>query len=198
MLSLLDIAASGPPAHVILLQGAKDPAAIKALIAGVPGVRLVSLVDDWSRLFAEYRRYAVAVPALSALLMYPLLGWRYGWHRGLRALLPPLAAVVLAPPIAALAGVTFTFFNAMALILVLSVGVDYSVFCCETSGARKPVTTLAIALAALCTILSFGMLALSGVFAVHAFGVTMLLGIFLAFLFAPSAGSGAVRAKAVR
>lgn len=197
MLSLLDIAAPGHPAHVILLQGVRDPAAIKSSIANVPDVRLVSLADDWSRLFGDYRRYAVAVPVLSALLMCPLFCWRYGWRRGLRVLLPPLAAVALTPPIAALAGVTFTFFNAMALILVLSVGVDYSVFCCETSGARKPVTTLGVALAALCTILSFGMLALSSVFAVHAFGVTMLIGIFLAFLFAPTAGSNAARTKAI-
>jgi predicted exporter len=84
--------------------------------------------------------------------------------------------------------VTFTFFNAMAMVLILSIGVDYSVFCAETSGARKPVTALAIALAALSTILSFGMLAFSRVFAVHAFGVTMLIGISLAFLFAPAAG----------
>jgi predicted exporter len=195
MLSTLDISAPGHPAHVVLLQNVHDPLAIKALIADVPGVRLVSLVDDWSRLFGQYRRYAIAVPALSALLMLPLLWWRYGWRRGLRVLLPPLTAILFTPPIAALAGITFTFFNAMALILVLSVGIDYSVFCCETSGARKPVTTLAIALAALCTMLSFGMLALSSVFAVHAFGVTMLIGIFFAFFFAPAAGSGAVRTK---
>jgi len=194
LLSLLDITAQGQPAHVVLLQNVKDAAAIQALVATVPGTRLVNLADDWSRLFGEYRRYAIAVPVLSALLMCPLFCWRYGWRRGLRVLLPPLAAVALTPPIAALAGVAFTFFNAMALILVLSVGVDYSVFCCETSGARKPVTALGIALAALCTILSFGMLALSSVFAVHAFGVTMLIGIFLAFLFAPAAGSEAVRA----
>jgi predicted exporter len=119
--------------------------------------------------------------------MYPLLWWRYGWLGGLRVLAPSLAAVALTPPLAALAGITFTFFNAMALVLVLSVGVDYSVFCRETSGTRKPVTSLAIALAALSTILSFGMLALSRVFAVHAFGTTMLIGITLAFLFAPAA-----------
>ncbi len=197
MLSLLDIGAADHPAHVVLLQGVHDPAAIKSLISKLPNVSLVSLVDDWSHLFRDYRRYAIAVPVLSAVLMCPLFCWRYGWRRGLRVLLPPLAAVALAPPIAALVGVTFTFFNAMALILVLSVGVDYSVFCCETSGARKPVTTLGIALAALCTILSFGMLALSSVFAVHAFGVTMLIGIFLAFLFAPAAGSDAIRARVV-
>ena len=103
---------------------------------------------------------------------------------------PSTVAVVLAPAVAALAGVAFTFFNAMALVLVLSIGIDYSVFCRETSGARKPVTMLAIVLAALSTILSFGMLSMSQVFAVHAFGITMLIGIFFAFLFAPAAGDG--------
>jgi predicted exporter len=49
---------------------------------------------------------------------------------------------------------------------------------------------LAVCLAASSTILSFGLLALSGVFAVHAFGVTMLIGIALAFLLAPAAGDG--------
>lgn len=189
LLPLLDVTASGHPAHVILLNGVNDAAAVAALVADMPGSRLVSLADDWSRLFGTFRRYAVGLLGLSALLMFPLLWWRYGFPGGLRVLAPSLAAVVLTPPLAALAGITFTFFNAMALVLVLSVGVDYSVFCCETSGARKPVTSLAIALAALSTILSFGMLALSRVFAVHAFGTTMLIGIFLAFLFAPAAAS---------
>jgi predicted exporter len=188
LLPLLDVTASGHPAHVVLLHGVTDPGVIASSIADMPGIRLVSMADDWSRLFGTFRRYAVGLLGLSALLMYPLLCWRYGFGRGLRVLAPALAAVVLTPPLAALAGISFTFFNAMALVLVLSVGVDYSVFCCETSGARKPVTALAIALAALSTILSFGMLAFSKVFAVHALGTTMLIGISLAFLFAPAAG----------
>ncbi len=65
-------------------------------------------------------------------------------------------------------------------------------------GARKPVTTLAIALRrALSTILGFGMLAFSRVFAVHAFGMTMLIGIALAFLFAPAAGDASGREEAL-
>jgi predicted exporter len=195
LLSILDVGDGKHPAHIVLLQGAADAAAVKKLIADIPAARFVSLADDWSRLFADYRRYAIALLALSALLMYPMLGWRYGWWAGLRVMAPSLAAVVLAPLFAALAGVAFTFFNAMALVLVLSVGVDYSVFCRETSGARKPVTMLAIALAALSTILSFGMLAFSRVFAVHAFGMTMLIGIILAFLFAPVAGDGETSAR---
>ena len=196
LLSLLDVTVNGHPAHVILLHGVTNTDAVKALVADVPGARVVSLTDDWSRLFGEFRRYAIALLALSAVLMCPLLMWRYGILQGLRVLAPSLAAVTLAPLLAALVGVTFTFFNAMALVLVLSVGVDYSVFCRETSGTRKPVTTLAIALAALSTILSFGMLAFSRTFAVHAFGVTMLIGIALAFLFAPAAGDAAASAEA--
>ena len=57
---------------------------------------------------------------------------------------------------------------------------------------------LAVALAALCTILSFGLLALSRVFAVSSFGVTMLIGIALAFLLAPAAGDGEARAARQR
>lgn len=188
LLPVLDVGTPANPAHVVLLHGVKNIAGIEKRVAGITGVRMVSLADDWSHLFGNYRRYAIALLALSVLLMYPLLAWRYGWGQGMRVLLPSVAAVTMTAPLAALMGVSFTFFNAMALVLVLSVGVDYAVFCCETSGERKSVTTLAIALAAISTILSLGMLAFSKVFAVHAFGVTMLIGIFLSFLFAPAAG----------
>ena len=194
MLKLLDVSDAGHPAHVVLLRGVHDADAVRGAIEDIPDTKYVSLADGWSQLFGNYRRYAIALLALSVLLMYPLLAWRYGWKRGAVVLAPSLLAVVLAPLIAALAGISFTFFNAMALVLVLSVGVDYSVFCIETSGTRKPVTTLAIALAAVSTILSFGMLALSRVFAVQAFGVTMLIGIFIAFLFAPAVGDAGRRA----
>ncbi len=102
-------------------------------------------------------------------------------------LAPPLLAVALAPALRALAGGSFTFFDAMGLVLILSIGVDYAVFCVETSKERRAVTMLAVALAAGTALMSFGLLALSRVQAVHSFGTTMLLGIFFAFLFAPMA-----------
>jgi len=189
LVSSLVIEGAGMPSHVILLTGVTDTDALRQRVEG-PSTRLISPAEDISRLFATYRRYAVALLALSAVLMWPMLAWRYGWRGGFRVMVPSVAAVLLAPPLAALCGVAFTFFNAMALVLVLSIGVDYSVFCRESVGPRKPVTMLAVCLAALSTILSFGLLALSHVFAVHAFGVTMLIGIALAFLLAPAAGDG--------
>lgn len=189
LVASLVIDGAGRPTHVILLNGVTDTDALRQRIQA-PGIRLISPAEDLSRLFGTYRRYAVALLALSAVLMWPMLVWRYGWRGGFRVMVPSITAVLLAPPLAALCGVAFTFFNAMALVLVLSIGVDYSVFCRESAGARKPVTMLAVCLAALSTILSFGLLALSRVFAVHAFGVTMLIGIAIAFLLAPAAGDG--------
>ncbi len=183
--------------HIVLLTGADHLDALARLADGLPGIRLLSPAEDISRLFGQYRRYAVMLLVLSAVLMLPLLIWRYGFGSALRVMAPSIAAVVLAPSLAALMGLEFTFFNAMALVLVLSIGVDYSVFCRETSGVRKPVTMLAVALAAMSSLLSFGLLALSRVFAVHAFGETMLIGIALAFLFAPAAGD-ALSASAPR
>ncbi len=172
--------------QLVLLQGVRDTAAVRATLAREPEVAVISLADDWSALFASYRIQAIWLLGLSVLLMAPLLIWRY--RRGVvRVLAPSLLAVLLAPPIAALFGLPFTFFGAMALVLILSIGVDYAVFCAETAPARRQVNMLAVALAAGSTILSFGMLAASQVFAVHAFGLTMLIGITIAFLLAPLA-----------
>jgi predicted exporter len=101
--------------------------------------------------------------------------------------LPPAIAVLAAAPLVALAGVTFTFFNAMALVLVLSIGFDYAVFCRESKPSRRPATMLGVWLAMLTTLLSFGLLVLSSTYAVHAFGATLLVGTIMAFAFAPIA-----------
>ena len=127
---------------------------------------------------------------ISALLMAPLMMWRYGWRRGLRVLLPAALAVGATPALVALGGLPFTFFNAIALVLALSISIDYAIFCMEADLARQSTTMLGIWLATLTTILSFGLLALSSVNAVHAFGLTLAVGVTLSFLLSPMAGRG--------
>ncbi len=180
----------GPGLHVVALQGLSDPDAVRAAVAGTAGVRLVNPTADFSALLAKYRHRALLLTGLAGLLMLPVLMWRYGWRGGLWALLPPAAALILAPAAVGLMGQDFTFFHAMALVLILSIGVDYAVFCAESGVEQQPVTMLAVWLATLTTLLSFGLLAFSAVPAVHSFGVTMLVGISIAFLFAPLAARG--------
>jgi predicted exporter len=103
-------------------------------------------------------------------------------------MLPAVLTIVLVPVLKAIGGAPFTFFDAMALVLVLSVAVDYAVFCAEADTTRKPVALLGVAMAMASTMLSFGLLIRSDAAAVHAVGSTMLLGVGLAFLLAPMAG----------
>ncbi|MDR3439087.1 hypothetical protein [Telmatospirillum sp.] len=176
-----------PGTHVVTLDGIARQSEIAALSGTIDGVRLIDPTGDYSTLLGKYRGRAIILLGLSALLMAPLLVWRYGIVRGARILLPPLLAVALVPSLRALAGAPFTFFDAMALVLILSIGVDYAVFCAETTQERKAVTLLAVALAAATAVMSFGLLAFSRVQAVHSFGASMFLGILLAFLLAPMA-----------
>lgn len=200
-LTLNDAASSGaipflsqliiaPGIHVVMLEGLTDADAVRSAVSSLPGVRLVDPTGDFSALLSKYRRQALWQLALTAALVAPVLLWRYGWRRGVLVLVPSAAAVVLTPALLALAGQAMTFFHAMALILVLAIGVDYAVFCAESSRPRRPLTMLAILLAAVSTMLSFGLLAFSRAHAVHAFGLTMLIGITLAFLLAPLAATG--------
>lgn len=185
--SLILEADAGGATHVVLLNGMSQRDEIRRIAEAVPGVRFIDPAGDVTRLLGEYRRRAMLLIAISVILMMPVLIWRYGLRGSFRVVLPPMIAVLAAPPLVALAGVTFTFFNAMALVLVLSIGFDYAVFCRETKPSRRPVTMLGVWLAMLTTLLSFGLLVLSSTYAVHAFGATLLAGTILAFAFAPVA-----------
>ncbi len=177
-----------PGLHVATLDAPTDLARLAAAADGLEGVGFVDPTADVGALLERYRHRAVWVLLASAAAIAPLLCWRYGLRGGLLALFPPVLSILAAPLLLAACGAAFSFFSAMALILVLSVGVDYAVFCAESGESRDPVTALANGLATLTTMLSFGLLAFSRVAAVHAFGQTMLAGLALAILFAPLAG----------
>jgi len=171
--------------HVVTLDSGHDPARLRAAADGLDGVRLIDPTGDLSGLLRAYRLRTLALLTVSPLLMLSLLSWRYGWRGAARVMLPATAAIALTPPLLALAGVGFSFFGAMGLVLVLSIGTDYALFCAEDR-EREAATLVSVCLAMMTTALSFGLLALSEVAAVRAFGATMLVGVLLAFLLAPS------------
>jgi predicted exporter len=192
-LPVLEDLALAPGLHIVVLEGLTRPEALRAAVARVEGVNLVDPAGEYSALFGRYRERAWMLTAISTLLMGAALALRYGAVGALRVMLPPVAAVLLAASSIALWGERASFFHAMALVLVLTIGVDYAIYCAESGPARSPVTMLAVWLAAMTTLLSFGLLAFSTVYAARAFGLTMLIGIFFAFVLSPLA-SGVRRA----
>ncbi len=125
-----------------------------------------------------------------------LLAWRYGFKKSLLLILPPVIAGCAGIAVTTLTGVPLNLFNLLALVLILGIGIDYTLFFAEQShsdtSANETInadhaqsTLLAISLSAATTLLSFGLLALSDTQAIHSFGITVLIGILVAWLLAP-------------
>ncbi len=182
-----------PGLHVVAMQGVSRPDLVRVAIAGQPMVRFVDPAADFSELLGRYRARVVVIVLLSAALIYALLARRYGLRGAAWVMAVPLIAMSLVPAVISAVGEPFTFFHAVALALILAIGVDYAIFCAEHDPGHQDVTMLSVWLVTLTTLLSFGLLGVSGVPAVRAFGVTMLIGITVAFFLAPLASRVGMR-----
>ncbi len=178
----------GGYASVLLIRGINTPSQLTELATLAPrltGVRWVDKVAEVSEVMGRYRVKMAWVIALSYLLVFAALTLRFGCTAW-RALFPTLLASALTLAILALLGQPLQLFNILALLLILGMGVDYGIFMLENPEAHATRPFLSITLAAISTLLAFGLLALSATPALHAFGLTMLFGIGLSWLLTPA------------
>lgn len=186
-------------ATAVTLSGVNDQAALQALAESQPQVRFIDRVAAISNLMGRYRRIAMACLAAAYGVIGLVLGLRYGARVGTWLLAAPLGAATLTLATLGLIGAQVNLFNILALLLVLGMGVDYAVFMREGGGSR-PTVIMAILLAGLMTLLSFGMLAFSATPFIRSIGLTVLLGVSytlgLALLCAVPAGGDNPRAAA--
>ena len=171
-------------ASVVLPLGVAPGLDLARVAAALPNVTLVDKASSVSRAFSEYRRGLGYGLAAAVLVVLAILVWRYGWRGGPAVLLAPLLGIGAALASAGYRDAPVTVFTAMALMLVLGVGVNYAIFLVE--GRERPGTTgVAVLLSAATTVLSFGLLAFSGTPALAGFGATLLCGIAVAVLATP-------------
>jgi predicted exporter len=173
-------------AAIVLLFGVRDIDALTALAAEFPSATVVNKGRELSALFGKYRARVVQVLVAAYLVILFGLSFRYGPLRAAVLLIPPVLAGLLALTVISLAGGTLNLFNFLAMILVLGIGIDFTLFVAEAPGELTS-TVFAITLSALTTMLSFGLLSLSSTYAVHSFGMTVLIGILCAYLLSPLA-----------
>jgi predicted exporter len=151
-------------------------------------VQWVDKVGGISAVLGRYRAYMGWVVLCAYALVYLVLFPRYR-SRTWRVLAPTAAASILTLALLGLAGQSLQLFHVLALMLLLGIGVDYGIFMQERHGetghADNDAPWLAVGLSAANTLLSFGLLALSGTPALRAFGLTMLAGTALVWLAAP-------------
>jgi predicted exporter len=138
----------------------------------------------------SYRKRTVQLLGLGLLAVMLILGWRY---RSPRLVLAVMAPAVLAAgvTIAALA-VTDRSLNLVgltAILMILSIGVDYGVFLAETrkEGAQGlSATLLGLVVCWASTVLGFGVLALSEHPTMNMIGVVAAVGVTASLLLAPT------------
>lgn len=174
----------GTYVSTVLLSGIENSQSLQRLSADMDGVRYVDSVNNVSALLARYRVVANYLVASAYILIFAFLIYRYRVLKATMIILPPLTAGLIALCVTSMLSVPLNLFNTLALLLVLGVGIDYTLFFAE-AGSHNNTTMLAVFLSAVTTILSFGLLALSETTVIHSFGLTLWVGIAVAFLLSP-------------
>lgn len=170
---------------LITLFGIKDTEAIGQLAEvarTVEGVEFVDRVAGISLLLANYRQQLSQWLMLAYGLVLTLTTLRYG-RQAWRVVSAPALASLTVLSLLQLSGSPITVFHGLALLLVLGIGLDASIFLQDSD--NSPYTWLAVTLSSLTTLLAFGLLALSSTPVLHYFGVTVLLGIICVWILAP-------------
>lgn len=179
---------SGKIAAVMVLTDVNNAEQVEIYIQQQQDVTVLDKATEISTIFAHYRVFIGEMLLVTYLLIALLLVKRYGLKMGFKVIAPPFVAAIVALSVTVLFAIPITIFNLLALLLVLGIGIDYTLFFAEqTKDENSENTLLAISLSAITTVLSFGLLALSETQAIHGFGVTVLTGIIVAWVLAPLA-----------
>ena len=149
-----------------------------------PQISVVDKTQDISNLLGDYRSRAALLVVFSYGLIYTVLSYRYAYRGALRLMLPPVLSVLIVLSLLGWTQQPINLFHLLALLLVLGVGVDYTLFL-EEGRQHQSSTLLAIILSAITSLLSFGLLAMSHTPAVQAFGFTVLVGVGSCVVLAP-------------
>lgn len=174
---------------LVNLFGVKDIKSVITATRGLSSVRFVDQVSDISYLFTKYRQLINILALVVCLLIFLMLVWRYRLKMAIKVIVPPLLAGAVAFAVAGFAGQTLNIFNSLALLMILGIGIDYSIFLAESKNSHIATMT-GVLYSAITTTLSFGLLGLSSTPALQSIGISVFCGITTALFLAPLVVSG--------
>jgi predicted exporter len=165
------------------LSGVSDAPALATLGAEVTALDLKRESDA---MVSAYRDQSLALAALGVLAITAVLALGLRGARAVVAvLLPVIAAIVTTAAALAAAGTRLSLLHLVALLLVLGVGTNYSLFFSRFApDAERLASAYAVVVATATTLIAFGALAASGTAILRAIGITVTLGAALSFVFA--------------
>lgn len=181
--------------YLTFLGGIEDPGALEQRVQAIEGAVFIDQAALTTQASRGYRQRILQVLAAGLGLIVVLLSLRYRKAcMTLSALAPSLLAASFALGALSLLGVTFNLMSLTALLMVITVGVDYGIFMTEarrhlSAGTGRPddyaATLVALAVAWSTTVFGFGLLALSEHPALNAIGWVAMVGVSASFLLAP-------------
>ncbi|MDF7670607.1 MMPL family transporter [Orbaceae bacterium ESL0721] len=186
---LLWITSNNKSATLIPLNGVNDTNKIRELISDYSGVVFVNNKADYDEMFHSYRiqlSYLLTITIIFICITFFIKNYRYSLKFAFLSCIPTLFSIGSAFALLGFSGQPFNLFSLLAFILVIGMGIDYSLFMSNS----KSITTssfLAVFMAAISTFLSFGLLTLSHTSAIASFGFVIAGGLIAAFLFSPLA-----------
>lgn len=164
------------------ISGAESLLHLQALAEKHPQVEFSDRVHSISNMLKDYRLQLGQWLLLAYGLVALMLAVRYRWQTWRLIAAPALASLITLASLHVL-NTPITIFHSLALLLVLGIGLDTSIFMFDSN--NSPHTWLAVTLSSITTLLAFGLLTLSATPVLHFFGQTVLIGIISVWLLAP-------------
>jgi len=189
---------------LIPLRGVRDAGRLRSLAERLPEGARASFLDikaESDRLIVGYRSQTLALAGLGALAIALLLyvGLR-GARKALQVMLPVYAAIAMTVACLMLFGIALSLFHLVSLLLVLGIGLNYSLFFsrAEPGTDSEQGTSLALSVCFLTTFAAFGCLATSRIPVLSAIGLTVTLGCALSLLNSMMLGATVAREREAR
>ncbi|MBI9109492.1 MAG: MMPL family transporter [Spirochaetales bacterium] len=168
----------------VLPLHAEDSGYFSELAGSMEGVFFINKTAEISETLGSLTLSRLKFLLLAYFVIVFFLSLRYKPVLALKISRGPLAAGVLTCALLGYTGVPLNLFSVMGLVLIIGIGIDYSIFLTESKEEGSS-TMLAVILSSLTTIFAFGVLSFSSFQPVSTFGFTLLFGIILSFIIAP-------------
>lgn len=176
---------------ITYLNGVEDGAAIEARIASVPGALFLRQKDMFNQAQLEYQQSTLRLLGWGLVAVLVLLAIRYrDVVRTVVAFVPSVIAAGVTVSVMTLMGRGLDLISLTALLFVVSMGVDYSVFLLDARDEKASKSLVAALtgtlLACISTVGAFTLLAVSDHPVLSNLGLTAAVGVAVSLLLAPT------------
>jgi predicted exporter len=189
LLRPLRVTLSGKVGFISILRDVKDPAALAQALSEIKGAQFIDQRSQLKAAYMAYQKRTFQLLIVGAVAVLLLLAARYrDLRKTLAAFLPSVLGAIVTLALLSLLGHGIDLVALAALLLVISMGVDYGVFLVDASESEseRAIALLSVFLAATTTVLGFGLLALSVHPMLRVIGLTAWVGMTACALLAPT------------